>query len=202
MNADQSRAAFFANLAYTPPDQRQVAINSSDYNTYQVDPHFNDDEHFVAHSGNQVYSSHRGTSNVDDVKTDLSLATGKLNETDRYKRSYTKSLSVLRKHRRKNVTEVGHSLGGTLADQISRQTGRNSIVFNQGSSPFAAKHAANDQHQHIRTSTDVVSAFSAPATQVIDAKGADHSIKGKLSRFNLATRIAGSFTGHQMNNFN
>lgn len=205
----QQEALHFANLAYSPPNQRQALINSNDsLKGFRVDPQFNSDEHFVAVSddGQHVYSAHRGTSNADDVTTDLSLAAGNLHKTKRYARSREKSFEAMYKYEQaSSFTEVGHSLGGTLADNISRETGRDSIVFNTGSSPFATQHALSSRHQHHRIGTDLISAF-APATTITPEKAnplsdrLHHSFRG-ITYKPLASKLVSGYTGHLLKNF-
>jgi hypothetical protein len=205
---EQHQALTFANLAYSPPDQRQVLINSNDsLKGFTIDPQFNSDEHFVAvsHDGQHVFSSHRGTSNADDVTTDVSLAAGTLHNTKRYARSRSKSMDATRKYEHADLVEVGHSLGGTLADRISRESGRRSIVFNAGSSPFAPSAPVSQRHEHHRIASDIISSF-APATSITAEQPnpisdrLHHHFKGVTYK-PLASKLISGYTGHLLKNF-
>jgi len=160
-------AAFFANLAYAAPSERQSLINQRyASNEYTIDHRFNTDEHFAAvhKKHGHVYSGHRGTSNLDDLTTDVSLAVGNLTSTDRYKRSFNAEHAVHQFYGTQNVTSVGHSLGGTLAETLARHHGNSSIAYNPGTSPFIKDIPASQQHQRIRTEGDLISSFGSATT--------------------------------------
>lgn len=208
-------AAFFADLAYTSPQERQAKIDSMNFNTsFQIDPDFNDEEFFAVVGGDDLIYGHRGTSNLSDVGTDLGLAVGQFQQTERFKRSKKRSEQVQSKYQGQeyNETHVGHSLGGTLADEISRQLGHQSISFNQGTSPFMKTQESSLEHQQHRTTTDFVSSFAhsnalnhTPSYQPNQGYFASHHNNSFLSKLapgrEFIANTYNSFIGHSLQNF-
>lgn len=209
---DVERAAFFSNLAYTAPDQRQAQINASVYSNYQIDPRFNEARHFAAHDATTRHTiiGHRGTADLADVQTDIGLAAGRLRQTQRFTDAYNFSTDVANAYGPFSpITHVGHSLGGTLADTISRQLRHQSIAFNRGSSPFESAPPVTDRHQHYRTSQDFISSF-APTTSTIEAQNHYsfyNRIQDSLSSFGYrrpqrsVDSIFSAYFGHRLSNF-
>lgn len=156
--------AFFANLAYAAPSERQQLINQHySPQTYTVDSRFNDAEHFaVVHQPTgHVYSGHRGTASIDDLSADFSLATGRLTSSERYQRAFASEQALHQFYGSSNVTTVGHSLGGTLAETLARHHGNASIAFNPGTSPFVHDQGVSSLHQRVRAEGDWISSFGA-----------------------------------------
>lgn len=224
LNDEQQRAHFLSNLSYKNPKERQQFLQNSKYkNDLFIDGDNNHDNFVSVHStkDNKVYNAHRGTSNAQDVLTDAYLAGGQLHSSDRYKRSSELSKNVYNRFGgSKDIVEVGHSLGGTLADQISREHGGRSVAFNMGATPLASYGKdVSDQHQHIRTDNDPVSHFSSGATQTVEHKdaGFEQKIAPVTQGFTNATGLTGSsglglawkaglslasaFKGHGLDNF-
>ncbi len=206
--------AFFAHLAYASPQDRQQMINNDlSSNDYSIDTSFNDDEHFIAvhNDTGHVISAFRGTSNLDDVGTDLALAVGNLTSTDRYQRDIQRARRVHSKYSDSHILSVGHSLGGTLAEQTSRELGHSSVVFNPGTSPFMEDQAVSQVHQRIRTSNDIVSAFGAATTtlQPTQSSPLQSKFSDLASYFGIhstsyrpvAERIHSSYLGHFLSQF-
>jgi hypothetical protein len=226
LSDEQQKSHFLSNLSYQPPNQRQRYIDESKYsNHFFIDPANNHDTFVsVRAADNKIYNAHRGTSNSADVLTDAYLAAGKLQDTSRYKESSARSKAIYSQYGdQHDIVEVGHSLGGTLADQISREHGGQSVSLNMGASPFASYGKdVSDDHQHIRTDNDLVSHFSSDATQTIQHdrtpfQQAVESTPGKL--ITAAAEVAAgpavgivkiaeagynaasSFFGHSLSNF-
>lgn len=153
---------FLANLSYKPKEERAQRLQSSQWgDKYQISSEFNDDE-FVSVVGSDVlYNVHRGSVNRQDAATDVQLALNQLESTDRYKASYAKSQAATQVHgTNKTVIEVGHSLGGTLAETIAKQNHTKSVAFNMGTTPLKDyKGTDRQQHQHYRIKGDLVSSF-------------------------------------------
>lgn len=84
--------------------------------------------------GSRYVISLRGTSDGKDVVTDLALAGGLLEQTPRYKadRRYVKRM--IKQHGKDNIVLTGHSLGGAIARQLSRELGLSAEIYNPGAS--------------------------------------------------------------------
>lgn len=210
MNEEQSMAAFFAKLAYIEPSQREEALNNSTFgNNYAFDYDYSTDENFVVihKQSGQVIVGHRGTSNLADVGTDLALAAGGLHHSHRYHRAQALSHDVAHKYHDQDILHVGHSLGGTLADDLSRENGNRSITFNQGSSPLHHRQGS-EEHQIIRTGNDPVSTFTE-ATKTIQAQSTpveqkfDHLSSQLGTSFKpVAVQTYEAFQSHFLKHFN
>lgn len=205
---------YFSSLAYDTPENRQQSLDqSASLNHYVIDPYFNEAEHFAAYNveDGSIIIGHRGTASLSDVQTDIGLAFGSLESTDRYQRSFDFSRRVHEKYSSNSITQVGHSLGGTLADSISRRMDDQSVVFNRGSSPFEAHKPVNAKHQHHRTSEDFISSFGqASSVKQTHSSKFGHRLQEARSRFGswgflvpnpTANRTYSAYTGHLLSNF-
>lgn len=152
-------------LAYTPALLRKQALLSDpELAHFQLLPEYNDDEFFSVYNPQDgyVYNVHRGSATLHDFGvTDVELALGRFEQTKRYKNSFAKSAYM--KERYGNVhrmKELGHSLGGTLADEIGFRLHHESAAFNPGTSPFW-KPAKKDRsiNKVYRTHVDPVSGY-------------------------------------------
>lgn len=205
---------YFSSLAYDDPDSRQSSLeNSSAYKHYIVDPSLNDAESFAAYNvrDESVIIGHRGTANLGDVQTDLGLAIGQLESTDRYQRSLEFAQRVKDKYNFHHIIHVGHSLGGTLADSIARRTDQYSVAYNRGSSPFEGNKPISEQHQHYRTSEDFISSFAeASGTKQTNTSKFGQRMQQTRDRLGswgfllpnfTANRTYTAYTGHVLNSF-
>ena len=85
-------------------------------------------EHVLYHNPTTKHSiiSIRGTDNLDDVLTDIQTP---FKDTQRHKKELDFYDEMNKKY--KNISLTGHSLGGNLADYITKQRkNTNSVVFN------------------------------------------------------------------------
>ena len=161
--------AFLMQLAYDTPDQRIQALESSEYSKdYFIDKNDSDFFNIVSHDPlAYVYNIHRGTAGLDDVRTDLSLAMNRLEYTQRYQSSLERSHQSAAQHgKHRRVVEVGHSLGGTLAEDIGIRLGHESVAFNKGTTPFKTYEGVNrNRHQSYSRSGDAISQFDSTDTR-------------------------------------
>lgn len=106
--------------------------------------------------------SHRGTSGVQDMITDakLMIAPSLYRASNRYKHAKKIQQQAEEKYDPKNITTVGHSLGGKLASDLGRNTSK-VITFNKAVVSSELNRKANPNETHIRTYTDPIS-FLAP----------------------------------------
>jgi hypothetical protein len=162
--------AFLANLVYNPDkDARRSILEASPWgNTYSISEFLNLDDFMGVIGPDTLYNVHRGTANSLDVGTDVSLAVNDLQHSIRFKRSEKASQWSVFHHGHNKITgkdrqvvEVGHSLGGTLAETIAmKHEGRRSSAFNMGTTPLV-KYDSIDRtkYKHTRVKGDAVSAF-------------------------------------------
>lgn len=154
---------WLATIAYETPQQRAHLIEQKGYaQDYFLGENTDDFFSLIEKSATgTMYNVHRGTSNTSDIETDSQLAFGNLTQTSRYKRSkaHSERMMVMFGQGR-NVKEVGHSLGGSLAEEISVSMGTESVAYNMGTTPFK-DYSSTDRtrHKHIRNQGDVISAF-------------------------------------------
>lgn len=70
---------------------------------------------------NKLLYNVAGTHNLKDVGTDVYLALGGLKKTNRYKEADRKLEEARKKYNASNVTVTGHSLGGAIAQYVSKK---------------------------------------------------------------------------------
>jgi len=105
--------------------------------------------------------AHRGTKGIHDMITDAKLMVApKLYRSGaRYKQSKKIQQQAEDKYGAKNITTVGHSLGGKLASDVGRNSSK-VITYNKAIIPSDLKKKPNQNEIHIRTHTDPVSFLS------------------------------------------
>lgn len=163
---------FLADLAYKDPNERQSHLDRSVYKDHvKLHSGFNRDEFFSAEDskGQKHYNVHRGSHTKEDwLTSDVELAQNNLKDTGRFRRASRMSFNASDRYasgkfsdgKKKEVVEVGHSLGGALAEHIALDQKRSSVVFNQGTTPLRDyKEIDRSKHVHVRTKEDAVSAF-------------------------------------------
>eukprot|EP00965_Chrysotila_dentata_P125227 4140244-Pleurochrysis_carterae.AAC.8 len=93
-----------------------------------------------SNSPSEIIVSLRGTSvfNTEDLALDARIAAGKsLENTDRYLEALDVVGSLRSQYPEASLSVVGHSLGGTIAEELTRKEQVRSYVFNEGSSPMS-----------------------------------------------------------------
>jgi len=135
--------------SYIDPNGRDKMLGD-----YVYDHELSNKEDAVYHNpkDNKLLIAYRGTANLDDAKTDASLAFGELRNTKRYDRSENTYHKAKSKYNGSNTTLVGHSLGGSLASAIGRDS--DSIIsFNKGNGLIpstATKTKSNEKSYRIK----------------------------------------------------
>ena len=204
-------SAYLANLSYSHPQERYNSLKNSGY---ILDKNYNYDNYAAVYhpASNTVYHLHRGTTTTDDLGTDVQLSLGRLHHTSRYQTTERRVRGVTEKYSSANHVHIGHSLGGTLSDQLSRQFGHQSVAYNMGTSPLQQKQSFDSNHQHIRTNTDFISSFNkSDGTQTIETpmsraqtyfqKNVPMVSNPTMNVGGFAFKAAQAFFGHKMSNF-
>jgi hypothetical protein len=101
----------------------------------------------------------RGTSNLDDLKTDVNILAGKkLEDTDRYKKSEEFINRIKQKYKPSDISLSGHSLAGGVVNALSKKYGYKGKAYN----PFLTdKSQISDKVENVRSAFDPVSALVA-----------------------------------------
>lgn len=152
-----------------------------DLGDWMIEKYHNNREHtvYINNKLKEIKVAFRGTDNLADVKTDVSLAFGKLKNTDRFKRENNLVEQLKRMYKGYKITLTGHSLGSSLASELANKHNLEGSGFNAG---FGVRGKINNENfTHYRTSTDPV------------------SLLGKLRGENFKT-VDG--VGHSITNFN
>ena len=107
-----------------------------------------------------------GTHNINDWGTDFYLGMGKLKDTNRYKEAD----NILKQAKQKygdniSTTITGHSLGGTIAQGISKKDDK---LFSLNAGYTIGQKTRNKGHNktNLRTSGDIVSLFGSNAKNI------------------------------------
>lgn len=160
-NMSTSHHQILAQASYQQPEKRHTWLSEKLGTNYgQIVK--NTPEFFTMVTPNELFNVHRGSVTYEDwASTDVGLAVGNLESTDRYKRALRNSMDAVSQFGNgRNTTEIGHSLGGSLAETIGQQTNHESTVFNQGTTTFKDYTKVNrKRHRHYRIENDIVSQF-------------------------------------------
>ncbi len=121
-----------------------------------------------------------GTHNLSDVLTDVTLFTGGLKHTKRYKEADKVLRTAKQKYQPQESTVVGHSLGGAIAKKIGSKSDR-IITYNSGHLTKAYTLRKNETAIHTRG--DPLSALG-PSTHVISSSNYNPHSVDHLRNFN------------------
>jgi hypothetical protein len=129
-------------------------------NGFVLDPNLSnaDVKTYYNPSTGQAVVSHKGTQGTMDWGNNLVFGVGgekayKL--TPRYQNSERIQKEAEKKYGAKNVSTIGHSQGGLLAQMVGKNS-KEIITYNKASSPFGSSATPTNQYD-IRTTGDVVS---------------------------------------------
>lgn len=130
MSDETKLMAHLANQSYNKIGQREQNLGG-----YELDTSFSDKKHAVYHNKKlgKTVISYRGTdpTDLEDLHNDSHIIKGTQASTDRFKRSEKLYDNVSSKYG-KNITSVGHSLGGNISEHIARTKGGKAETFNTG----------------------------------------------------------------------
>jgi len=149
MDDEAYEAAVLSKSAYDHlregPEVTQAELLEYGLAGYKLDPEFSDDDSVtIVRPDGSVVIAHRGTDSVRDVLPDAAILFGRHAAAvglpfvdDRFDLASRKYERVRAAFPGADISTVGHSLGGTLADHVGRKHGIKSLAFNPGSTPHA-----------------------------------------------------------------
>ena len=107
-------------------------------------------------NSNQVVVMHRGTNDLYDVLTDVGLA---FNHRQGHRFEASEQIQKLaeNKYHPENITVLGYSLGGLLAEMYSSPQVKEIITFNKALIPYDLNRELPNNQYDIRTDYDLVS---------------------------------------------
>jgi len=137
----------FASIAYDK--QRPEEVNG--YRKIAED----EDQVAYRDDAGRVKIGIRGTSNLDDIKTDVNVLGGKrLEDTDRFKKSESFVNKIREKYKPADISLSGHSLGGGIVNALSKKYGYSGTAYN----PFLTdKSQISEKVKNVRSAFDPVS---------------------------------------------
>ena len=106
----------------------------------------------------RAFVVHRGTANLKDWATDLSMAFG-FESGKRFKHSKKVQKAATKKYGKQNITTLGHSLGGRLAEKYHKGDGQ-IITLNKAATPRSIRRIVPKNQTDYRHSKDLVSYLS------------------------------------------
>ena len=136
----------------------------------------------------KAYVVYAGTQDSKDAATDLALATGKEDFTPRFKNAKKLGKQVKMKYGDDNVTAIGHSLGGALAEKSGLS---NIITYNRGIGLNGLGKTVQ-RGTHYRTGKDPISLLSRTQKYT-------HSSKNIILPSSKKKGIAGLLDTHKTN---
>jgi hypothetical protein len=102
---------------------------------------------------------HRGTASLTDwVKTNIPMALG-YEGGKRFKHAKKIQKKAEKKYGASNVTTMGHSLGGRIAEKVGKKSSQ-IITYNKAATPKSIQKATPKNQIDIRTTGDLVSKLS------------------------------------------
>jgi hypothetical protein len=103
--------------------------------------------------------AHRGTASLTDwVKTNVPMALG-YEGGRRFKHAKKIQRQAEKKYGAKNVTTMGHSLGGRIAEKVGKKSAA-IITYNKAATPKSIRQTTPKKQTDIRTPYDPVSVLS------------------------------------------
>lgn len=147
--------------SYEKPDKRRKNVKGFVYQ-----PELSSDELAVYQNPatKRVVMAHRGSSNLDDLKTDLRLAVGGIRKTKRYDRDIGRLEAVQSAFPNDRIDFTGHSLGGTVAIEMNSLLPKDkssAVVFNAGHTPFRKLGVKDRDITYYTHKGDIVSMLGA-----------------------------------------
>ncbi len=154
-----ARMARLADVSYKSGSERDRAIRD----LHLQNTMYSNDENAVLLNpqDGKIYVSIRGTDTWGDVGTDSLLAIGKQDLTARYARENALIQTLIEKYGAQNIVLTGHSLGGSIADDLHQKYDIASYEFNPGLSNNGLLNSKKiSNHQIYYASDDPIATLS------------------------------------------
>lgn len=142
---------------------RAAYSGASEVHGWQKDLELSNEDRAVYHKGGKAKVVFRGTdpNNKRDLGTDLLISLGLERFSSRVRNSKKTTDLAAAKYGKENISLTGHSLGGSLAANISSATGISATGFNTAMSPLELVKKRNFSKFHsISTAADPISAIT------------------------------------------
>lgn len=125
---------------------------------YKIDHKLSGKRVQVYHKDKEAIVVHRGTKGIHDIGTDIKLGLG-LKNNARFKHSKKIQKKAEQKYGAGNITTLGHSLGGALAE-VSAKKNSKIITFNKAAVPSTVNKKRGKNQTDIRSHGDIISALT------------------------------------------
>ncbi len=134
--------------------------NHKNYGDYEIDKSLSGNrvQVYKKRNTNEAVVVHRGTANMKDWITDAGMALG-YESGKRFKHSEKIQNKAIEKYGKDNITTMGHSLGGRLAEKYHRGGGK-IITVNKAATPRSILRVVPKNQIDIRNKNDPVSYLS------------------------------------------
>lgn len=135
--------ALFNMGAYESPHYHANQVG----NGWNVDDELSDHHSTIYHNPNTKHTvvAFRGTKDKHDLGTDALLFLGLGGKTNRYKTANNITDKVISKYGRENTSLTGHSLGGDIASNVSKNKDLDATTFSKGRKLLPSKNAPREK---------------------------------------------------------
>ena len=113
---------------------------------------------YKSNNSDDTIVTHRGTKGIHDMITDVKLVFGN-KKTKRFKHGEKIQKQAEEKYGAHNVTTMGHSLGGKIAEDVGKKS-KQIITVNKAATPLDIGKKIPKNQTDIRTKNDLVSKLS------------------------------------------
>lgn len=172
----------------------RASYNPKEIAGYTLDSSISSATSKVYHSPTQTVVAHRGTKGVADIATDSVYAYGGipyLKTTPRYKSALKVQKNAEQKYGAKNVTTIGHSLGGLLAELVGGDS-KEILTFNKATR--LGSNLKQDNQTDVSTTGDVISSLNPLQKNkqvVIESKTKNPFTEHGLDALDLGEQVIG-----------
>lgn len=178
------QAAAFSKVVYKPSTNKREKVAQKYGATYDSSLSSKKTAVFVNPKSKAVIVSHRGTKDKSDILPDIKIAFGAERQTKRIKQAKKNVQEVREAYPTYNITNVGHSLGGLIAERVGRSK-EDIITFGKASGLGEPLHKRKPKQKDYRSKGDIISLLSVP------------QLGGKLKQSKAS--FINPFEAHQIN---
>ena len=184
MSLTEKQLALFSNGIYKKKSLKYINKNVYDGWTLDKENSKVDSKVFVHNDNKIIVVVFRGTTNLKDVKDDLSILTSREYKNKRWQkaRKLVKKVNEKYKPRGFLVYVVGHSLGASLAEFSSRHTGNETVGFSRGNLKIG-QNIKNPNYKDVYNKYDPISGLVSTHKGATEHKKADGINKHSMINF-------------------